>query len=193
MAPAPAWDSVYTEYARSLIAFKARKLSKLAGADEDDIAQELMTCLFRKSHLFDPRRASPNTFAAIVIESAVAMWLRGRRALKRAAELSAQSIDRDLIQEGRDLVDVDDLLTTDLGGRSEPHVSDRIADTERLAAVIDAYQALPPALQDVAFRLTTDKVFSIAKKLGISRRQIGNAVARIREHFADAGLENFLG
>ena len=79
--------AVLTTYAQSLIRFKAKQLSRKPGfsrTDEEDVAQELTAYLLSRAHLFDPRRASADTFADRVIRTAKAMLLRDRRRQQHA-------------------------------------------------------------------------------------------------------------
>jgi biotin operon repressor len=46
---------------------------------------------------------------------------------------------------------------------------------------------LPPHLQEIAARLVSATEAAIARDLGISRRQVRNAVETIRAHFQKAG------
>jgi FixJ family two-component response regulator len=56
------------------------------------------------------------------------------------------------------------------------------SDTQRVLA------ELPPHLQEIASRLVNATEAAIARDLGISRRQVRNAVETIRAHFQKAGL-----
>ncbi|MCY3020192.1 MAG: ECF-type sigma factor, partial [Planctomycetota bacterium] len=56
------------------------------------------------------------------------------------------------------------------------------SDTRRLLA------ELPPRLREIAIRRVTATEAAIARELGISRRQVHNALEAIREHFEKAGL-----
>lgn len=186
-------DAVLTAYAQSLIRFKARQLSRKPGfsrSDEEDFAQELTLHLVAQAHQYDPKRASVNTFAARVIESKVRMMVRERRRQKRAAGFAAQSLEqtpRTADQVGASFWD----NLADSDQRRRAGADDEVVDrSETVAAVVQAFASLPPELQDVCRLLIDGTSASTARNLGISRRQVRNAIARIREHFEAAGLGN---
>lgn len=189
----PARDAVLTAYAKSLIAYKAKQFSRKPGfsrSDEEDIAQELAAHLLAQAHHFDLNRASPNTFSARVIESKIAMILRDRGRHKRAVGLTARSLEqtpRTAEQHGASLRDT--LADADL--RRRTGAGDEVADrTETVAAVVKAFVSLPPGLQAVCRLLIDGTPASAARDLGISRRQVRNAMERIRVQFEAAGLGN---
>ena len=192
MGPAPARDAVLTAYAKSLIKFKARQLSQKPGfsrSDQEDVAQDLTAYLLARAHLFDPNRASVNTFANRVIKSAIAMMLRDRRRQKRAAGFAAQSLEQTYVRQDQGIASLRDVLRpSDLGRRTGTGDEEHRAKT--VLAVIEAVRSLPPDLQDLCRRLIDGTAASAARELGISRRQVRNAIERLRRHFEAAGLED---
>lgn len=186
--------AVLTEYAQSLIKFKARQLSRRPGfsrSDEEDVAQELTVHLLSKAHQFDPNRASVNTFADRVIRSAIAMLLRDRRRQKRAAGFAATSLEDIPAQSGGDVESLRDMLTeADLRRRIGIAASDQDR-ADLIAAVVEAMRSLPAADQETCRRLIEGSKASVARDLRVSRRQIRNAIERIRRHFEAAGLGDF--
>ena len=185
-------DAVLTAYAESLIKFKARQLSRKPGfslSDEEDVAQELTAHLLTQAGLYDPKRGSANTFADRVIKSAIAMMLRDRRRQKRAAGFTAQSLEQTDVVQDHGIASLRDVLRpSDLGRRTGAGDEERRAET--VAAVIEAFQSLPPDLQDLCRRLIDGTAASAARELGISRRQFRNAIERVRHHFEASGLED---
>jgi len=192
MGSAPARDAVLTAYAQSLIKFKARQLSRKPGfsrSDEEDVAQDLTAQLLAQAHRFDPKRASVNTFVDRVIMSKIAMMLRDRRRLKRAAGFTAQSLERTYATLDREVASLRDMLQpSDLERRTGADDTGRHAET--LAAVVEAYRSLPLELQEVAYRLMERNATSVARELGASRRQVRSAIERIRIHFEAADLRD---
>lgn len=190
MGVKPNRDAVLTAYAQSLIKFKARQLSRKAGfsrSDEQDVAQELTMHLLARAHLFDPNRASANTFAERVIRTAVAMLLRDRRRQKRAAGFGAHSLEQTCIVQDHGLASLREVLqSSDLGRRTGANDEEHRAET--IAAVIEALRSLPPELQDICRGLIDGSAASVARDLGISRRQVTTAIERIRSYFWAAGL-----
>jgi len=53
------------------------------------------------------------------------------------------------------------------------------------------FQSLPPDLQDLCRRLIDIPAASVAREMGISRRQLRKAIERIRLNFEAAGLKDF--
>jgi len=187
-------EAVLTAYARSLIKFKARQLSRKPGfsrSDEEDIAQELTLHLLAQAHHFDPQRGSANTFAARVIMPAVKMILRDRNRLKRAPGFTAQSLEDAHAHLDEAVVSLREVVTeADLRRRLSTAVNDH-GRSELIAAVVEVFQSLPPDLQDLCRRLIDIPAASVAREMGISRRQLRKAIERIRLNFEAAGLKDF--
>jgi len=194
MQPASAPESVLTAYAKSLIKYKARQLTRkpeFSRSDEEDVAQELTVYLLTRAHLFDPNRALSKTFADRVIKSAIAMMLRDRRRLKRAPGFSAQSIEQTGARPDEPVDTLRDALTeADLRRRLGTAVDDHNR-SEAIAAVLEAFQSLPSDLQDLCHRLIAGSEAATAREMGISRRQLRKAIERIRVHFESTGLKDF--
>lgn len=186
MPDGPARDAVLTAYASSLIRVKTRQLSRKPGfrrSDEDDLVQELTIALIEKSHLFDPTRGAASTFADRVIRTKVAMLLRDRSRLKRAAGLRAQSLESGVSHS--DNTSLWDSLT------SNANEWEAVEQGDLKVAIARAIESLPADLQEISRRLKTDAVSAVARDMGISRRQIRNAIERIRKHFESKGLSDF--
>ena len=180
-------------YAKALIRTKARKLSALSGftaSDREDVEQELALHLIKQSHLYDPSRASWRTFATRVVETAAAMFLRDRRRQKRAAGYFTESLDQAVgDREGGPSPLRDSLSEADLGRRTGTLPADEsVEQRERTDAVRRALASLPPDLQAFCVLLADGTEAGIARELGISRRQVRNALERIRRRFETAGL-----
>ncbi len=189
----PVHAALTTEYVRTLLRIKARQLRRRPEfwrTPVQDIRQELILHVLQRAHLFDPARGSVNTFVATVVESAAAMMCRDRKRRKRAAGLNLQSLDGSTLKddgEERTLLDVlvdDDLRRRHGGyGASEEERRDASSDTLR------TLDRLPARLRRIA-RLWMDgeNEVSIARNLGISRRQVRKATAEIEERFRQAGV-----
>ncbi len=186
MPDGPARDAVLTAYASSLIRVKTRQLSRKPGfrrSDEDDLVQELTIALIEKSHLFDPTRGAASTFADRVIRTKVAMLLRDRSRLKRAAGLRAQSLESGVSHS--DNTSLWDSLT------SNANEWEAVEQGDLKVAIARAIESLPADLQEISRRLKTDAVAAVARDMRISRRQVRNAVERIRAHFVNQGFGDF--
>ncbi len=194
MQSPPARDAALSEYAQSLIRFKAKQLSRKPGfsrTDEDDVAQGLTVRLLERAHLFDPNRASVRTFAERVIRSAVAMLLRDRRRQNRAAGFVAQSLEGTRARSDEDVDSLRDMLTEGDLRRRLGTVASNQNRAELIAAVVEVVRSLPAADQEICQRLIEGTVTSVARDLGVSRRQVRNTIKRIRRHFEAAGLGEF--
>ena len=181
-----------TDYVRKLIIIKARQVVRKPGfsrSDQPDIEQDLVTHVLKKAHLFDPARATVQTFMARVVDSAIAMILRDRHRQKRAAGFHTKSLASMVLDHERKLRVLADMVSeTDLRRR---YGGDAPANEDIAVLVMDFSQVLAdlsPELRDVAARLPGGTEASIARDLGKSRRQVRKAIAAIKEHFEAAGL-----
>jgi DNA-binding NarL/FixJ family response regulator len=150
----------------------------------------LVVHILKEAHLFDPARSCARTFIAQVVDSAGAMILRDRRRKKRAAGHRLQSLDgTTLLNEGEEKTLLDVLVDEDLHRRHGTHGA---SDEERgniSADTATVLSRLAPDLREIAHLLMEGaRELTIAQALGISRRQVRNAVTAIREHLNDAGL-----
>jgi DNA-directed RNA polymerase specialized sigma24 family protein len=155
------------------------------------VAQDLRAYVLKQAHHFDPAIACVNTFVARVVDSAVAMIIRDRWRLKRAAGLNLQSLEGSTLRhEGEEKALADVLVDDDLQRRDG---TSGVSDEERCemsADVAHALDRLTASLRPVARLLMDDgNEASIARDLGMSRRQVRKAIDDIRRHFQRAGLE----
>ncbi len=191
MGSPPARDAVLTAYAKSLIRIKARQLARKPGftrSDEEDLEQELAMFLLAKGHLFDPARASVNTFTDRVIMSKVAMIIRDRRRQKRAGDFTAQSLEETRPRSEDEVGALRDALTeADARRRLGTEASD-LERAQRIAAVVEAMRSLPAEDRDICCRLTERPAAAVARDLGISRHQLRKVIERVRLHFEARGL-----
>ena len=188
----PVHAALSTEYIQKLIGIKARQLVRKPGfsrSDQPDVAQELVTHILKAARLFDPARGSVCTFIARVVDSAVAMILRDRRRLKRAAGFRVLSLaDPAFSGTDRESTLAETIEDADLRRRSGGQCHEDEEERVRAIDVAQVLSGLPPHLQDIAIRLAEQSEVAIAHNLGLSRRQVRKAVAQIREAFDAAGL-----
>ncbi len=186
-------EALATDYVKQLLRVKARQLTHKFGfnrSDQEDLEQDLTTHVLKQFHHFDPSRACVNTFVARIVDSAVAMILRDRWRIKRAAGIHAISLERTHVDgNGRKRTTLaaavhEADLRRRCGGRvqDDQGQADLSADFERILA------GIAPLHRQIALRLMNATETAIAHDLGISRRQVRNAVAAIREHFKQAGF-----
>lgn len=185
---------VLNDYAKKLIRFKARQLIQRAGfsqTDQADVEQDMTLHLLSKAELYDPSRASINTFMTRVVDSAAGMILRHRRRLKRAAGFTAPSLDSTTWTSEGEAAPVRERITDDhVRRRTGARSRDAADDHEQAEAVEHALQRMPENLRDLCRRLMNGTVTSVARDLGASRRQVHSRIARARKYFEDAGFGN---
>lgn len=189
MRSAPCGEAVFTAYAKRLIRFKSKQLSRLPGftpSDEEEIAQELGLRLWRKAHLYDPNRgASWNTYANRVVSSESKMILRERGRKKRAGGFGLQSIDVPPATDAR-LPALSQILS-EADRRRAIGSPDQLAIDER-EALATVFGVLPPNLRRVWQILETKPIFAVAKELGVSRRQLAKIIDQLRCALDQAGF-----
>jgi len=182
---------ILDEYVYQLIHIKARQLLRhrdFNRSDEDDLVQELTLGLWKRIARFDPARASFHTYAARIVDSCAASIVRERRRLKRAAGLHALSLESTIVQPGRTSIRLADLV-------GDQDLNRRTGTTpEHKPSTLDvtwALEGLSTELRDLCRRLMSGTPASVARDLGVSRRRVRSAIARIRRHFEKAGLADF--
>ncbi|MEZ6100255.1 MAG: hypothetical protein R3E01_14900 [Pirellulaceae bacterium] len=184
-------DFVLTDYARTLIRFKARQLCRLHGfsrSDEEELQQDLWVAVVKQAGNFDPQRSSLDTFIDRVVNTQVAMILRERRRKKRAEGFQASSLDES--KPGADCSEPQSAKLTDEDLARRLGIV-RVGATERretAEAVEAALNELPEDLRDVCRRVMEGSILSAARDGQTSRRQVRNALAQARPFFERAGL-----
>jgi len=180
--------AVFTAYAASLIRHKSKQLIRKPGfsrSEREDLEHDLSLHLWKKAHLFDPRRASIETFADRVIKSAVRMILRDRRR-RRLALGKAESIESGKVNVDNTAVPLAEIISdqdrTRRVGR-EPH------DDQVSRDVRDVVERLSPELKSIVDAiLSTDDLSKAAESTGLARSTFYLRLKEIRRQFEDAGL-----
>lgn len=172
---------VLDRFAQGIIRRKVRLLVSRAGftkQDRQDLEQELVLRLLQSLDLFDPEQAHPNVFITTVIERAVAMILRERRAKKRDSGV-VRSFDQAKAKDGSTAEPADPR-----GDNQERY--DLASDLAEVLA------QLPDDLRALAERLKGQSVSQAARELGVPRTTLQRQVERLRKTFEDAGLRIYL-
>lgn len=152
---------------------KAREICRqcrLPNTDLDDLRQSIHVDLLKRQHLYDPKRASREWFAKVVIKSWAAMYLRDRNRQKRVIDKHMRPLD-----ECEDLAIRDPIV--------DPQ--DQVARTD---AILHALTSLPDHLLHVVKIVVAKGRAAGARELAVSRRQISNRMAEVRRYFESAGL-----
>jgi len=197
MGTHPVHQALTTDYVQTLIRTKARQVSRyweFRRCDPDDIEQDLIAYVLKQAHHFDPARASVKTFIDRVIGSAIAMMLRDRGRLKRAAGLRAISLDSTFVDRCRSDLPLalrDIVQEADLPSRRGTEVRDHRERIDLAADIAHAMEGLTAQQLEVVHRLVGASEAAVARGLGTSRRQVRKAVEAIRQRLQDAGLADF--
>lgn len=191
MESQPTRDAVLDPYPQALVRSKAYQLSRQRGfrrRDEEDVRQELFLRVLAALPRFDPERGEMNAFIRCVVETAAAMMSRERAALKRSGGAQPVSLDQAASiahEQGPTLAS--QLTPVDLGRRLGLVPIEPVPTARVQAAIAD----LSPEDQAICRQLMVGTPSSAAKRTGKSRRQIRNAMLRIRRHFELDDLGNF--
>ena len=195
MDSTPARSAVLGAYARRLITIKAKQLIRKSGfrdADRDDLEQELVLHLLKQADRFDPRRAGIRTFIDRVVDARVAEILRHRHRQKRAPGYTAQSLDANAADDlaGGSFIS-ESITEADQRRRLGQSSCEAQEHQDNTMDVADAVAQLSPELRALCQHLMGGTSASVARDLGISRRQVRKGVERIREHFESLDLGDF--
>lgn len=176
----------------SLIGFKAAQLcrrSDFSRSDREDLEQAMRLYLMEKAHLFDPARGNLEAFVTNALKTWVAMELRFRKRDKRSESYRAASLDGTPVECEGDVTCLGAVLLEEDGNRrtqTQPlSPSDQLELREAIAHVM---ARLDPKDQALLASVAGNGVTATAKALGVSWRQVANALARIRGEFEKAGL-----
>ncbi|MFO0839077.1 MAG: sigma factor [Phycisphaerae bacterium] len=176
-------------YSSKLIHRKARFLARkleFADVDRSDIEHDLLIDVLKRFPAFNPERAKATTFIARIVEHGIASLIRTRRAAKRDARKSVGLPDKcDLTPD-----EVDDIKARCRRGipvHDPIHQSDLQHDLET------AISAMSPDLQVLCALLFIEAPISeISRLTGRPRTSLHSDIHRIRKHFDDAGLRDYL-
>ena len=193
MRSADAQSVVFTEYAKSCVRVKARQLSQRSEfrqSDEDDLQQDLWLTLLNESRRFDPQRASLNTFVDRVVNSAACMILRRPYRQKRAQGRRALSLERTRVAVSGEVKKplAHFISDADLARRIGATRSDETARHDDAKAFDHAVDAMPDDVRDVCRQVMGGSISSAARELGMSRRQVREALQAARPYFERAGF-----
>lgn len=162
--------------------YAQRKAAELAGKygfaeDEDeDLAQDLTLHLLCQWPQYDSSKGKPTTFIQNVIDTEVCKRIRDQCDPKRD------------FRRHRSLSDVSDAAEYGLldGVRGQPEVSDHdLVDLQ--SDLTDITARLPDELRQIAELLKTRCPHAVARELSIPESTVRYRIARLREHFEQAG------
>lgn len=169
------------EYARTTIACTAARMVGRHGytdQDREDIEQDLACDLLQRLRRFDPAKGPRNAFIARRVEAAASNLIRAKKVGKRSAVFERDAFDADEAEGcAPRIAQIPDQAQTEMARRDELR-----------ADVATAVAALPDDLRDIASELQHDTHRVVARRHGISRRQLYHCIEAIREVFTRCGL-----
>lgn len=173
-------------FARGIIRRKVRQSVGRAGFTEQDanqVEQELLLRLLDGLRCYDAALTRhPNAFVTTVVERAFVVILRDRRARKRGVG-RLRSIHGLLARADR---------TDSADGIPDPTSRSDAEWFELTEDVAGVLARLPDDLRALAERLKRQSVSEVARDLQIPRTTLYRDLERLRRHFADAGLRDYL-
>ncbi len=185
-------------FVSTLIRIKAHQLCRRPGfsrSEIDDLTQEMYLYLWRKAHLFDPLRGTIEAFVTDALKSWVGMELRRRHRHKRWNGFATVSIETTTIECDGDATPLADLLGESDARRrtfrNRPTPLDLLMLEERVRHGLSQLTAEErELLHHVAEHGVASAARTWSQRLdrNVSRRQIDNALRRMRRHFEDPGL-----
>lgn len=175
------------------IRIRANRLARsgaVPGMDAEDIAQELRLDLIRRHNMFDPTRASYETFADRVVANRIASLAAATARIRaeRAMQDLYAPIEGDAAEAGLTLADI----LPETAGLHAPELG---GNEERLGPCHDVrrlLQGLAPACRAIALALAQMSASEAAHLLGVHRSTVYARLATIREAALARGLQEYL-
>jgi len=185
-------DIVSDPFTITFIRIKARQLcrrSDFSRSDYDDLRQGMRLYLIEKVHLFDPVRGNLEAFVTRALRTWVAMHLRWRSRDKRRESYKAVSLEGTPVVCNGVMTTLGAVLLEEDGRRlTRTDPISAVEQFELREAIAHAMQHLKPQDHAILVHVAEHGVANAAKAFSISRRQVDNALARVRVHFEESGL-----
>jgi RNA polymerase sigma factor (sigma-70 family) len=187
-------QDVFGEYAANLIRIKAKQLCRrrdFRGVDPADVQQDLWVSVARAADQFNPAKSSTVTFLHYVVRSGVAQLVRARHRQKRCNGVPTVSL--------HDLVNLQvptseplaaSVSAVDLARRTGSDSADEQQRRDDSDALSRALDEMPQVLRDVCRRIMGGTVTSVARDLGVSRRQVRKARTEARPYLERVGFNS---
>ena len=183
-------------YAKNLIQYKAQQLVGLAGltkSDVDDLKQEMWVDLLRRFSWFESDRAKVETFIDRVLSNCAANIIRHRCGDGRDFRLEGESLNGETADDDGQTIEFSQTLAEDVHDLRTGSVTR--STTEQLEFASDVQSVLdklPAPLRELCQLLKIEQISIAARKLGITRHEAYERLDEIREHFKNAGLDDYL-
>jgi RNA polymerase sigma-70 factor (ECF subfamily) len=168
------------DYALARIDYRVRQLwlqFDLSEEDQEDLRNDMVVELLQAMKRFDPTKAKRETFINRVLDRFVLYFMRQRCTQNRRpcdSPLGYEDIAPGFQPCGNDPGE---------GGMSEQALDDLRLDLEPVIS------QLPERDQQVARLLMVYSSSEVAKRIGVHRCSMSRIIARIREHFIQAGID----
>ncbi len=179
-------------FTATLIRVKAKQLcrrSDFSKSDYDELRQGMRLYLLEKAHLFDPERGNLEAFVTNAIKTWVAMQLRYRTCGKRCQDLTAVSLEGTTVEHEGNLTSLVSVLLAEDGHRTtQSYPKSEIEQFELREAIAHVMAQLDPDDRDLLISVAQNGLKATARQLGVSWRQVTNALNRMRGIFEKAGL-----
>jgi DNA-directed RNA polymerase specialized sigma24 family protein len=176
----------------NFIRIKALQLCRRSGfcnSDCDDLRQDMRLYLVANAHRFDPLRGNIEAFVTNALNTWVAMQLRYRKRDKRRESYKAVSLERTPVECDGHVTSLGKVLLEEDGGRhAQTYPISPVELFELRGAIDHAMQGLAPDDRAMLAHVSKHGVASAARTFRVSRRQVDNAMARVRDRFTNAGL-----
>jgi RNA polymerase sigma-70 factor (ECF subfamily) len=189
-------QELFDDRALKLIRERVKRLIGRHGftaSDRDDLEQDmtlhLLECLRRQQQLID----APEGFFRKVIARHAVTLIRRRKAEKRDHR-RLNSLHEKVLDEDGEYVERARTIPEDhTQSRLQTAPRSRLEDVELVHDVAAVLAKLPPDLRDLCERLKDHSVAEVARQLGVPRRTLRDTIGRLRRHFEEAGLGDYLG
>lgn len=179
-------------FTATFIRVKARQLcrrSDFSPSDYDELCQGMRLYLLEQAHRFDPERGNLEAFVTNMLKTWVAMQLRYRNCARRGDALKAVSLERTTVEHEGDVTSLSSVLLEDDGRRlTQAYPISAIEQFELRETLAHAMAQLEPNDRAMLTSVAEIGLKPTARKLGVSWRQVTNALNRIRVEFEKAGL-----
>jgi len=174
------------------IEIKAQQLCRRADfskSDFDDLCQDMRIYLMEKSHLLDPDRGCLEAFVTKTIKTWVAMRLRYHKRTRRNGSHMAISLEGTLVVYQGEIKSLGAVLLEEDGHRLTRIAPMSAMDRLELRDALDvAMQHLTANERALLHEVAENGIEPTAKSRGVSTRQIGNSLARIRQRIEKTGI-----
>lgn len=164
-------------HTEALVVMKSKQLIGKAGLTPEDlldIRQDLRIAVWRSLGRYDAQRGPLEAHINVVVDSAVKMLLRDRRRRKRGGGRRPLSLE-----DGGWIADKARQILSGEGA------AERQA---RIATIREACADLPSELVEMAVMRASMSASAVSRLTGRTPRQVNGAIARIRDHLRQRGV-----